>query len=192
VADAAALWVVHAWTIDASDISPFFVLVSPTKRCGKTSMLILLMYLTPKSELASNISPSALFRYIEHTHPTLLIDEADSFVGASEEMRGILNSGHTRIAANVIRNVEINGEHKPKRFSVWAAKAIATIRDLPIRSKIGQLLSSCSGNLKPPRLPGYANATVRNLPRYAGRHRGGRKATSKPWPPTPIPMYPMN
>jgi hypothetical protein len=130
VADAAALWVVHAWTIDASDISPFFVLVSPTKRCGKTSMLILLMYLTPKSELASNISPSALFRYIEHTHPTLLIDEADSFVGASEEMRGILNSGHTRIAANVIRNVEINGEHKPKRFSVWAAKAIATIRDL--------------------------------------------------------------
>jgi hypothetical protein len=70
VADAAALWVVHAWTIDASDISPFFVLVSPTKRCGKTSMLILLMYLTPKSELASNISPSALFRYIEHTHPS--------------------------------------------------------------------------------------------------------------------------
>jgi hypothetical protein len=130
IADAAALWVLHAWTIDAGDISPFFVLVSPTKRCGKTSMLILLMYLTPRSELASNISPRALFRYIEHIHPTLLIDEADSFVGASEEMRGILNSGHTRVAANVIRNVEINGEQKPKRFSVWAPKAIATIRDL--------------------------------------------------------------
>jgi hypothetical protein len=84
IADAAALWGVHAWTIDAGDISPFFVLVSPTKRCGKTSMLILLMYLTPRSELASNISPSALFRYVEHVHPTLLIDEADSFVGASE------------------------------------------------------------------------------------------------------------
>jgi putative DNA primase/helicase len=93
-------------------------------------MLILLMYLTPRSELASNISPSALFRYVEHVHPTLLIDEADSFVGASEEMRGILNSGHTRVAANVIRNVELNGEHLPRRFSVWAPKAIATIRDL--------------------------------------------------------------
>jgi putative DNA primase/helicase len=130
VADAAALWVLHAWTIDAGDISPFFVLVSPTKRCGKTSMLILLMYLTPRSELASNISSSALFRYVEHIKPTLLIDEADSFVSASDELRGILNSGHTRVAANIIRNVEINGEHLPRRFSTWCPKAIATIRDL--------------------------------------------------------------
>jgi hypothetical protein len=36
-----ALWVLHAWTMDAGDISPFMVLVSPTKRCGKTSVLIL-------------------------------------------------------------------------------------------------------------------------------------------------------
>ena len=69
-------------------------------------------------------------RYIEDIKPTLLIDEADSFVSASEELRGILNSGHTKVAANVIRNVETNGEHRPKRFSVWAPKAIATIRDL--------------------------------------------------------------
>jgi Protein of unknown function (DUF3631) len=88
------------------------------------------MYLTLRSELASNISPSALFRYVEHIKPTLLIDEADSFVGASDELRGILNSGHTRVAANVIRNVEVNGEHLPRRFSVWCPKAIATIRDL--------------------------------------------------------------
>src|SRR5262245_717628 len=37
---ALALWVLHAWTYDAGDISPFMVLVSPTKRCGKTSVLI--------------------------------------------------------------------------------------------------------------------------------------------------------
>ena len=62
--------------------------------------------------------------------PTLLIDEADSFVKENEEMRGILNSGHTKAAAYVIRNVEVNGEHKPQRFSTWAPKAIATIRAL--------------------------------------------------------------
>jgi hypothetical protein len=89
------LWVLHAWTFDAGEISPFMVLVSPVKRCGKTSVLILLYYLTPKSELASNISPTAIFRYIEETRPTLLIDEADSFVKDNEELRGILNSGHT-------------------------------------------------------------------------------------------------
>jgi putative DNA primase/helicase len=127
---ALALWVLHAWTMDAGDISPFLVLVSPTKRCGKTSVLIILFYLTPKSELASNITASSLFRYIEKVRPTLLIDEADSFVKDNEELRGVLNSGHTKVAANIIRNVEINGEHKPRRFSTWAAKAIATIRSL--------------------------------------------------------------
>src|SRR5262249_56004212 len=104
--------------------------ISRTKGCGKTTVLIILCYLTPRSELASNVSPSALFRYIEETRPTLLIDEADSFVKDNEELRGILNSGHTKAAAYVIRNVEVNGEHKPRRFSTWAAKAIATIREL--------------------------------------------------------------
>ena len=127
---ALSLWVLHAWTVDAGDISPFMVLVSPTKRCGKTSVLILLFYLTPKSELASNITAAALFRYIEAVRPTLLIDEADAFVKNNEELRGILNSGHTKVAANIIRNVEVNGEHKPRRFSTWAPKAIATIRGL--------------------------------------------------------------
>src|SRR5262245_62789269 len=129
-AEALALWTLHAWTMDAGDVSPFMVLVSPTKRCGKTSVLILLYYITPRSELASNISPSALFRYVEDVRPTLLIDEADSFLKDNEELRGILNSGHTKAAANIIRNVEVNGQHKPQRFSTWAPKAIATIRDL--------------------------------------------------------------
>src|SRR5215469_4500775 len=127
---ALALWVLHAWTMDAGEISPFLVLVSPTKRCGKTSVMILLQYLTPRSELASNITGPALFRYIEAVRPTLLIDEADSFVKDNEELRGILNSGHTKVAANVIRSVEVNGEHQPRRFSTWAPKAIATIRSL--------------------------------------------------------------
>src|SRR5262249_17609125 len=124
------LWVLHAWTMDAGDISPFMVLVSPTKRSGKTRVFRLLFFLTPKSELASNITAAALFRYIEAVRPTLLIDEADTFVKNNEELRGILDSGHTRVAAQIIRNVEVNGEHKPRRFSTWAPKAIATIRKL--------------------------------------------------------------
>jgi putative DNA primase/helicase len=124
------LWVLHAWTFDSGEISPFIVLMSPVKRCGKTSVLIVLYYLTPRSELASNISPSAIFRYVEEMRPTLLIDEADAFVKDNEELRGILNSGHTKAAANVIRNIEVNGEHKPRRFSTWAPKAIAAIRSL--------------------------------------------------------------
>jgi putative DNA primase/helicase len=127
---ALSLWVLHAWTYDAGDVSPFMVLVSPTKRCGKTNTMILLLYLTPRSELSSNITGPALFRYIEQSHPTLLIDEADSFVKDNEEIRGLLNSGHTKAAAYVRRTVEENGEHKTRRFSTWTPKAIATIRGL--------------------------------------------------------------
>jgi hypothetical protein len=50
--EALALWVVHAWAFDAWDISPFVVIVSPEKRCGKTTVLIILQFLTPRSELA--------------------------------------------------------------------------------------------------------------------------------------------
>ena len=34
-AEALVLWTLHAWTMDTGDISPFMVLVSPTKRCGQ-------------------------------------------------------------------------------------------------------------------------------------------------------------
>jgi putative DNA primase/helicase len=129
-AKALALWTLHAWTMDAGDISPFMVLVSPAPRCGKTNVMTILYYLTPRSELASNISPSAVFRYVEAVRPTLLMDEADSFVKGNEEMRGILDSGHTRTGAQTIRNVEVNGEYKAHRFSTWAPKAIATIKSL--------------------------------------------------------------
>jgi putative DNA primase/helicase len=124
------LWVLHAWTIDACEISPFLLVVSPTKRCGKTSVMILLYFLVLKAELASNISPSAIFRHIERTRPTLLIDEGDSFLKDNEEVRGILDAGHTKIGASVMRNVEVGGEIVPRRFSVWAAKAIAVIGKL--------------------------------------------------------------
>jgi putative DNA primase/helicase len=126
-AQALALWVLHSWTLDASEVSPFIVLKSPVMRCGKTTVLVILQFLTPKSELASNISPAAIYRYIEQDRPTLLIDEADTFVNGGDEIRGILDSGHTKASAYVIRNVEIGGEYQAKRFSTWAPKAIATI-----------------------------------------------------------------
>jgi putative DNA primase/helicase len=78
---------------------------------------------------ASSISPAILYRSIEPWHhPTLLIDEADSFLKNNEELRGILNSGHTRDSAFVMRCV--GDDHIPKRFDTWGAKAIAGIGSL--------------------------------------------------------------
>jgi putative DNA primase/helicase len=125
------LWILHAWTHEYCEISPILSLQSPTKRCGKTHVMILLLFLTPKSELAANVSTASIFRYIEAERPTLLIDEGDSFLSDNNEMRGILNSGHTKAGATVIRVEEVDGERVTKRFSTWAPKAIALIKALP-------------------------------------------------------------
>src|ERR1700676_3791084 len=127
---AAALWTVHAHALEAAAASPLLALTLPEKRCcGKTTTLSLLARLVPRALLSSNISPASLFRIVEKYSPTLLVDEADSFLRDKEELRRILNSGHTRDAAYVVRTV--GDENEPRRFSTWAAKAVALIGHLP-------------------------------------------------------------
>ena len=78
---------------------------------------------------ASNISSAALFRSIEKWVPTLLIDEADSFATKNDELRGVLNSGHTPQTAFVVRC--IGDDSEPRIFSTWGCKALAAIGKLP-------------------------------------------------------------
>ena len=76
---------------------------SPEKRCGKTTLLGLLSELVNRPIVAANISSPAFFRVIEETKPTLLIDEADTFLQGNDELRGILNSGYAKKTAFVVR-----------------------------------------------------------------------------------------
>jgi putative DNA primase/helicase len=127
-AHAVALWIMHAWALDAFDISPLLVITSPTKRCGKTTLLEAIELLVPRPLPASNITAAALFRAVEKFKPVMLIDEADTFLGEKDDLRGVINSGHRRSSAFVIRTV--GDEHEPKTFSTWGAKAIASIGKL--------------------------------------------------------------
>jgi len=74
---------------------------------------------------AANISAAAIYRAIEEWTPTLLIDEADTFLKDNAEIAGVINSGHTKLSAFVVR---CDGDdNKPKRFSTWCPKIIAGI-----------------------------------------------------------------
>jgi putative DNA primase/helicase len=133
-ADAAALWCGHAHALELSWFNPRLAARSPVKRCGKTTLLEVIASITPRSLPASNISAAAVFRTIEACQPTLIIDEADTFLGAEHatELRGILNAGHTRTAAFVIRVVPTSaGELEPRKFSVWSPIAVGMIGKLP-------------------------------------------------------------
>ena len=121
-ANAMALWNLHAWALEASYVSPIIMFVSPEPRCGKSTALSLIYRTGPRTAMASNISAAAVYRYIESMRPTLLLDEAETFVSESEELRGVLNSGHTRDTAHVIRVVENGGDYQPKEFSTWATQ----------------------------------------------------------------------
>jgi putative DNA primase/helicase len=122
---ALCLWVAFAWTHDAFSISPILDFRSPTKRCGKSTALRVVHRLVPRPLLTSNISTAALFRSIEYFKPTLLVDEVDTFLKFNDEIQGVLNAGHERDGAYVLR-VE-GDDNQPKKYCVWSPKVLAGI-----------------------------------------------------------------
>ena len=130
-AESLALWVLHAHAHDIFLISPVLGITSPTPECGKSTLLTIVGAMVPRALTASNITTSGVFRAVDKWRPTLLIDEADTFIGVNDEMRGVLNSGHQKVSAYVIRIVDTGGDHEPRLYRTWAPKAIAMIGKMP-------------------------------------------------------------
>jgi putative DNA primase/helicase len=126
--DTTALWSVHTYLLDGSLVSPRLAVTSPEKRCGKTTLLDVCSRLALKPLSAAHVTAAAMFRTVEAYRPTLLIDEADTFLRDNEELRGIINSGH-RKGGSVLRTV--GDDHEPRAFATYAACAIALIGRLP-------------------------------------------------------------
>ena len=128
-AAAIVCWIFFTHLIDQFRVAPILNINSPIKRCGKTTLLDFLGRTVARPMVASNVTPAAMFRMLETHQPTFLVDEADTFLKVNEELRGILNSGHTKSAAYVLRCA--GDDHVPRRFCTWGAKAIASIQELP-------------------------------------------------------------
>jgi len=128
-AEAISLWAVFSYCIDSFRFNPRLAFLSPTKQCGKSTALGMLAEIVSRSLPTSSVTPAAVFRVIEAKRPTLVIDEADTFLPDNEVLRGILNSGHSRPTAFVLRTV--GDEFEPRKFSTWAAIVIACIGRLP-------------------------------------------------------------
>jgi putative DNA primase/helicase len=130
-AEVIALWAAHTWVYQRFEHTPRLGITSPAPRCGKSTLLDILRDLSCRAVKAVNITASGVFRVVDKLAPlTLLIDEAETFLPANEELRGVLNSGYER-ASPVIRVVEIKGEHQPVCFHTFAPVALAAIGGLP-------------------------------------------------------------
>ena len=128
VAVTVALWVLHTWRVSESTISPRLAITSPTKGCGKTTVLRFLNKVVRRPKRAGSISPAALFRVVEQFQPTILLDETEKYIEQGSDLHALLNEGHCK-GATVIR---VLGEKlKLREFAIFGAVAFARNGHLP-------------------------------------------------------------
>lgn len=125
------LWLMAAYCIDSFRLFPKLLLTSPQPRCGKSTLLEVLAAFVPRPLIGSNVSASVIFRAIQAWQVSVLLDEVDTFIHGNEELRGIINSGHTQANAFVWRIVGESSSLEPKPFSTWAPMVIAMIKTPP-------------------------------------------------------------
>ena len=129
-ANAIALWIASSYLINSFRVFPKMSLISPEKRCGKSTTMEVIQCMSRDGLMMSNISPAVIYRMTEAHQMTLLIDEADTFIKGGDPMLvGLINSGHTKSGANVSRCV--GEDYSPKKFSTWMPMVLASIGALP-------------------------------------------------------------
>ena len=122
------LWTMGTYVYQLFDSFPY-VLLNGEKHSGKTKTLDVGTYLCFNAVHTADISSSPLFRLVEGSGCTLLIDEAERLKDPkrSEDIREILNSGYKRGAVVYRTNPDTL---KPESFRVYSPKMIANIKGL--------------------------------------------------------------
>ena len=125
-ADALALWAVMTWIHDRLEISTFANLTSATKQCGKSLLLEVLAELAYRPmPLSGQITAAPLFRIVEAYAPTLMLDEADTYMRDDDILRGVVNGSQRRALAYIPRCV--GDDHEVRNFATFCPKLIAGI-----------------------------------------------------------------
>ncbi len=124
-ADALTLWLMGAWAMGVWRLWPKVLITAPERACGKSTLLEVMGAFAPRTLLASSATPAVLFRAMDLWSPALLLDEIDTWAMENAELRGIINSGHTRVTAHVLR---CDGDdNAPRRFSTWGPMVLSGI-----------------------------------------------------------------
>jgi hypothetical protein len=130
------LWITATHAQPSWEHATRFVFKSPIKRCGKTRVQEIGRELIHRPLSTTNISVAALVRAIdEDDPPTLVLDEADTIFGKSkearegaEDLRGILNSGHSRGWPYIRWNMQAR---QSEECATFAMALLGGIGDMP-------------------------------------------------------------
>lgn len=130
---AVVLWIFNAWCPKLFARCPLLLINAPERECGKTQLLKVVEKLVYRPMETTNVTLAALFRVITNYAPTLLIDEADTFMEGKSEMAGVINKGYEK-GGFVLRVETVGKELVERAFPVYGPKAMAGImleRHLP-------------------------------------------------------------
>lgn len=127
-AEATALWIVHCHAFECWQNTPRLAVGAPEKGCGKSTLLDVIEPMTPRAVKTESLSVAVMFRLIDSRKPTLLIDEADTFISENEELRGCVNAGFAKGAKHMRC---VGDDHDVKGFRTFAPVALAGIGNLP-------------------------------------------------------------
>ena len=123
-------WTVYAWVHVPTLVSPRLVIKSPVRGCGKTITMSALASVVPRPWTVLCASKSAMFRRIEETHPTLCLDEFDTWAKLDDDIRNVLNGGW-QFGFKVSLSEPVGRSFAPVDFDVFTPTAIALIGNLP-------------------------------------------------------------
>ncbi len=177
--EAVALWVVMTRLHDRLDVSPFLNLTSATKRCGKSLLLEVIAELVYRPLPTGNVTPAVLFRVIEKSAPSLLLDEADRTFPKKDipDLIAVINSSQRRSGAYVTRCV--GEDHEPRRFSSWCPKVMAASAACPTRCLTDPWWCALSGGCRVGACLCGATATAMPSSACNGRSSSGRATRRK-------------
>lgn len=120
-----AIWTMGTYLFPMFEAYPYLYL-GGTKGSGKSKVLDILYKLVFNPISSSNASPSSLFRSIENTLATILLDEGECLTGreTNPDLRLLFNAGYKATGKVTRTNPE---SLKVEHFMVYSPKAIASI-----------------------------------------------------------------
>ena len=123
---AATLWVAMTWIAADCVVLPLAVIQSPIPGSGKSTLLSVMSRLSFNAVNSSSLTPAVIYSIDEPI--SLFVDEADTFFATEKTLTGIINCGHTRANADVLRvGKSEDGGSKVNKSNVFYPKALAQL-----------------------------------------------------------------
>lgn len=153
-----ALWILHTYLIDVADYTPYLLVTSPVRECGKSTLEDLLVHLAHRAQQTGGITAAALYRRIDKHSPAMLLDELDTRLrgDSGELLRGVLNTGFHRSGKITIC---VGDNHEDRDFSTFCPKVLAGI---------GRLWDTVTSRSIPLRLNRASKEELRTLTKIRG------------------------